>query len=577
MHRSSRIGALAEKFGRSNFFASYDIKGISAKNARAFSSGKIAVFVRFISRLLAYTSTRVYGCAALTFGLLTLVLHLGEYYFKDNPKVDTTSLVIGVVFSLISIFLFISDKPMCIALQSFKITDYVFFEFFSIGRLQKSENEKNVPIVVGIIFGFLIALLGFFLPTLYVVLVIFGVLFVSVSMVSPELPFISSILIFPYITLIPKSDYLIAALVLLTLVSFFRKVFFGKRVYSLEIYDVLFLLLSLAVLLVGAVLGGSDSVKPTLLIVFFILGYTPAANMAVNRRLCDSVVSAVVASALPTSVYAIVTYVISIVNGNPTASSAWFSGSAMLAAYLAVVVLFSLYLFFEKKKKIKKVSSAIACALGILALISTEYLGLIIALFIGVLMFFIIRSRRIPKIFLAVLLLVPFLLLIIPVSVSKPVLDLFGMYETFLTLQSEASAAVSALVDNIFLGVGADAFGNYFSTYFGIACSFGILPTLLVVAILLLRIVHLDVYGKYFPSSLVGFHVEMTALAPLVMLLLGSFSDIFRDINMIYFFVLIFGIGTAALRISKKETDQRHGYYKDVRRLNSAAIDVTLK
>ena len=88
---------------------------------------------------------------------------------------------------------------------------------------------------------------------------------------------------------------------------------------------------------------------------------------------------------------------------------------------------------------------------------------------------------------------------------------------------------------------------------------------------------HLDVYGKYFPSSLVGFHVEMTALAPLVMLLLGSFSDIFRDINMIYFFVLIFGIGTAALRISKKETDQRHGYYKDVRRLNSAAIDVTLK
>jgi aconitase A len=77
-------------------------------------------------------------------------------------------------------------------------------------------------------------------------------------MISPEFSFISSILVCPYATLIPNSSWLLSALAILTVLSFARKVTVGKRVYSIEIYDVLMLLLVTSVLLAGVILGGSN-------------------------------------------------------------------------------------------------------------------------------------------------------------------------------------------------------------------------------------------------------------------------------------------------------------------------------
>ena len=146
-------------------FDSVEIKGLSAKKARAFSSGRIAVLMRRLSRLLAFTSARVYGFASLSFGILTLFLHLGEYYFMKDPVVAVSSLIIGAVFAVLSLPLLISDKPLCIALQSVRLVDFIVFDFFSINRMQYREGEKELNSAWGIISGFLLSVFGFFLPT----------------------------------------------------------------------------------------------------------------------------------------------------------------------------------------------------------------------------------------------------------------------------------------------------------------------------------------------------------------------------------------------------------------------------
>ena len=46
---------------------------------------------------------------------------------------------------------------------------------------------------------------------------------------------------------------------------------------------------------------------------------------------------------------------------------------------------------------------------------------------------------------------------------------------------------------------------------------------------------------------------------------------------MIYYFVVTFATGSAALRVSNKEKEERRSYYKDLGTSDSAAIDVFLK
>ncbi len=570
----------ASRAGKRGMFHSFEIKGVSAKAARAFSAGRVSKLVRRISRILAATSARVYGCASLSFGLLTLILHLGEYYIKEDPQVRLSSLVIGIIFIVLSMLLFLSDKPISFALQNNRLTDFIFFEFFSINRMQAVENERKIPLLFGVVFGFIPAVLGYFLPTEYVAFAIVALVFVVISFVSPEFPYIFSLLIFPYLSLIPYSNWLLAALVLTALVSFARKVLVGKRVYSLEIYDALLSLFVIAVMINGVILGGSESTEMALLILIFALGYIPATNIAVNRRLCDCVAGAMVASSVPISIYSIVKCAIGFAKGLPEPSLVWFESAASLAAYLSVVAMFSLYLFAERRRKIKKAYYFTVFLLAAVALVATQYFAIPIVIIISLVLLTVIRSKKLPKLLILPFIFLPLALYFLPSSALNTVSDFLGISPSLLSLRETLVEFFPYISDKIFLGMGGEAFlegaNPTFNTYLALIARFGIFATLIFFVMLLVRIRHLAVYRKLSDGGTVSFYVEMCSLASLAMLVFGDFADIFSNASFVYFFISVFAIGNAALRISKKERDLRHSYYKDSGSSEYAAIDVTL-
>lgn len=562
-------------------FDSIEIKGLSAKKARAFSSGRLAVIVRHFSRLLAFTSARVYGFAALSFGILTLFLHLGEYYFMQDPVVAVSSLVIGAVFTVLSIPLLISDKPICTALQSVRLIDFIVFDFFSINRMQVSDTEKKVSSAWGILFGFFLALLGFFLPTEYAaLLVIFLVIFI-VSMVSPEFPYIFSLLVFPYLPLIPYSQYILSGFIVLTLMSFARKVFVGKRMYALEIYDFLLLFFVLAVVLTGVILGGKSSTEYALLIILFIIGYVPAANVAVNRRLCDCISGAVVTSSIPIAVYAIVKYIVDLAMDKRMSAKAFFTSSAVLAAYLCVAVIFSLFLSVNRSRKVKKRYYFATFIINAIAIITTEYFALPIALLLSVAAFMIIRSRKVPAFFALPLLVLPFGILFLPDSFLLKLSDVLPITPSVIEVSNGISDSLSLFLEHLFLGIGANGFGEgaYYShsTYLALGCRFGIIAVIIFVLLVVIRFLHLVVFRKHYSDSTVSFYVDMCTVSAIAMLLLGSFADIFENIIMVYFFISVFATGSSALRVSKKERLERLSYYADSGSSDYAVLDVTVK
>ncbi len=566
---------------KKSFFDSIEIKGLSSKSARAFSTGRLGQLLKVISRRLAYTSARVYGLALLTFGILTLFLHLGEYYFMEDPEVAVSSLAIGAAFCLISIFLIVSDKPISIALQSVKLIDFIVFDFFSIGRMQAREGEKRLSPVFGIIFGALLSLVGFVFPTEYAALAIIVVVFSVVAMVSPEFPYIFSLLVFPYLSILPYSSYVLAIITVITIISFIRKVLIGKRMYALEIYDFLLLFLILAVLLTGVVFGGEASTETSLLIMVFVFSYIPASNIAVNRRLCDCIASAIVVSSVPISIYSIVTYIIGWIIEKGAPVSAFFSTPSILAAFLSVSVIISLYLSVKRSRPSRKRYYSVTFILSSLAIITTEYFAIITTLFVVIFAYAIIHRGGIPRFAAAFLLIAPFLLFLLPASALSWISQAFGIAPTLGELLEGTQNSLSLFFKNFFLGIGANGYGeggySLSNTYLSLACRFGILAVLVFFITLVVRIIHLSVHEKYFSDSTVGFYADMCTLASVAMLALGSFFDIFEDVTMVYFFVSVFATGSSALRVSKREREERLSYYKDSGSSDYAAIDVRIR
>ena len=87
---------------------------------------------------------------------------------------------------------------------------------------------------------------------------------------------------------------------------------------------------------------------------------------------------------------------------------------------------------------------------------------------------------------------------------------------------------------------------------------------------------HLDVCKKLYFDSSVGFYADAAAIAAFCILIIGSYTDIFFTLETVYFFMTVFATGSAALRVSKKEKEERLSYYNDLGTSDSAAIDVPI-
>ena len=279
-------------------FSARQISGIGIIRTKRLLQGKAAKFLNFIGRSLSYSSTRSYGSFLFSFGILSLLLNLGDYYFRVDGQVSLSVLIICATLVIAAIPFLIFDKPVCIALQDFRFTDYLFFEFFSIKRMRRT-NHVSIPPILALFIGCVPATVAFLTSMELVILIIFITLIVAISFTSPEFPLMLTIVALPYITLIPYDTAVLSALSLLTFLSYFMKVILGKRVFNFGIYDVVILLIGILAFVSGALSDYGMSLRDTGAFIALALAYCPISNLIVNRRLADSAINALIVSAIP--------------------------------------------------------------------------------------------------------------------------------------------------------------------------------------------------------------------------------------------------------------------------------------
>ena len=594
----ARTARLTER----SFYAK-KISGIIGNRRRSAWQNTLAF--RTLERIwqsFVYISCRSLGMYLLFYGLTTLLLHFARYYLMQASDI-LMPFLLGAGLVLISLPLLLSRRPLCIVLQENPLTDTVFFEFFCLKRMHKTENAVSLPSAVSALFGTLVSLFGFFVSLPLSLLLPPALLFFFLSLSAPEFPFFVTLILLPYLPLLSHDTLILAALVGCVLLSFLRKVIRGNRVFCFEQYDLLLALLALCFAISG-VLRGLDGMRTAGCFILLLLGYTFAGNLLANRRLVDGIFRTLIFASVPISLFAILQYALGIteytcfgrthVGLSEGCATATFSTPTLLAAYLLAVIFLTVSFTADRQRPIATRRLCLfLTVLHTVALFLTGERGAWLAALLALAAYAVMRLGRHAGLSLTLLLLLPYTVYLLPISLREGLLTLLRLPpETASERLSVFSASLSMLSDHLFFGVGlgGGAYQSALSSYvtgtvtagdagnlfLRLACEGGIFALLFFLLLLLARSGHLSVYARYLSSASVGKQAVAVTVAGFSLLVYGMTSDLLTDSTVFYLFFVLLGIGSATLRLSKQDRDDRLTYYGDDRSPDASVADILI-
>lgn len=574
----------SEGEGKGKRFASREISGSVAHRSNSRLLHNINELIGKIFDMIAYTSTRTYGLFLGSFGLLTLIIHFAKDYLGLGADISPAVIIISVLFAVIAVPFMSFDKPTATAMQEFRLTDRLFFEFFCMQRMPKKSVELTLHPLVGVILGSLLAILGAFVPVTWVAIGIGVAVYVFLTLTSPEFSIFLIFLVIPYFPMMQQSELILAGLVSVTLISFTRKTYEGKRIYYFEKYDLLILFMLLIVVVSGAVIGGEGSLLSSLvMLILGFGGYVLTGSLVVNRRLADNVIKANIFASLPISVIAIIEFFESKVGGAEDFSGVRgsFGSSDMLAAYLLTVSVFIIYFILARTHFAAKLIYSVYLITTLFAMAVTLRPWVIVAIMSGLIFYFAFKARNIPGILFGVIGFLPYLFLFLPDRWLSFIGELAPM--TFLGFDEYIGVWIESrgiFLDNIWLGVGTGDFMDapYTANFLlQIALEAGVLVLLVFLAIFLTRLQHRTIYAPYIKNSEVSLITDFADISIMVLLVYGLFTPLWSAPTIYYLFWCTFALGSAVLRVSKREFDERVGYFSDGAGHDSSSIDIAIR
>lgn len=581
--------AVGSHIGR-KFYAK-KISGSVTANTKRFLSSKLMKFFKKLADLFAYAPAKTYGALFMTFGLLSLIINFATDYFGSSGQMSLASLVVGAAFAVVSVPFLLVDTPVSVMLQGFKPTEVIFFEFFCIKRLFYTGTEKGFNPLFGAFAGALLAILGAFISPEWVAIGMGILLFVAVSFNSPEFTFFSTLLLLPYVSLLPYSSVILASAATLGVISFMRKTLFGKRVVFFEQYDALLTILVIGILISGIFVKGIESFVGALLTVSAVCGYFMASNTVTNRRLADCAINAVVISSLPASAISFVKFIGNALSGSPLdflehGISSTFSEADSAAAFFLVATIFS-YILVKQSQGALRGAYAALMLLDVAALIMTGQFMSIIALVLACGAYRSIKSGKWMLLIMPLLLVLPYFLLFIPADFINSLPIKIIRADTLNIF----SASLSAFGNNFLFGIGmgSDSFAKEMQNYgidsatdcgnifLELALEAGIFASTAFLLLLLARLVHRASYQRYIRQSQVSKLSPFMSMTVFALLVFGGFDHVFCDTTVFYLFWCVFGIGSGALRVAKAEHDDRVLYFEDEKSSESAVANFYIR
>ncbi len=582
-------GEESRKKEKEKKFFAREFSGAVTQKLKRILSSRVFRLAKSTADMLSHIPARVYGTVLLCFGLVgTLMYFLG---ISHDESIVTP--IVGIALSVLSLPLLLSDKPMPILLQDFKPTDYLFFEFFCMKRHSFMESRKKFPTVLAILIGFLPAVLSAFVPYWIVALAIGIAVCVYIGMESPEFIFLVSLACVPYLRFLNHADIILGIAILLAVISFMRKVFYGRRVLYIEQYDLIIGAMLLFILISGIFIKGEYSFSGSLRHIVFAFGYFLAGNIITNRRLAELSTNSVVISGAIASVVSIVQLVIILINSSGEITNETLSPILARADGIAVLliasVIFSMGMLKQSVKK-ERVLFAISSVLCVLALVLSGEVLAITSLILGIVAHIVIKSNKLPGLILPFLLVLSVLVLLLPnnflniiFKYSPSVVSAEELYDLWL---KSGEVFLNNLAVGI--GIGSESFIEEMSALgvsghndssnllIELGLEAGVFALICFIILLITRISHRSSQYLYVRNSQMERASNLSGACLFSLLAFGMVNYIWSDMSAYYIFWCIFGIGSASLRVAKKDYNDRVIYYEESSALDSSVIDIEI-
>ena len=570
-----------EEFVGQRFFRR-EITGAATISAKRKKRSKIRRAISSFVELVCYANIKTYGFLFLTFGLLTIIFYFAKDFLLGYgvPVTDNISLIAGIVSAILSIPMMILDGPICQVLQEYLITDIIFFDFLCIKRMPPL--RENAPNPVGaVLSGVLLGVIGLFVPTLSVVGTLFFAVYAFLSIESPEFSLFSTIMLLPYLSMDKPEGYgILVTLVIITTVSFVRKLVYGKRVLNVEQYDILIVLMHITVLISGLALSGIASSTWSLKYISLSLVYILAGNIITNRRLADCAVNATIFSGVIPALTSLVTF-IRLLATSPIEEiyyngiSSVYSTREVAAAHFAVSVAMAVAMSIQTKGNIRAGYIAIGAFIFLGLLLTFEPFAYI-AVVLGIVAYMAIRKGKAFVLLLLPLAIVPYaMVLLLPPDMLNAIIGQSndGLMPGAITELWSAVISIFGEHPWLGIGIGSEAFGealsqlgfnvpNSHNIFLEIAVEAGVFALIAFILIIWVRVRHRVNYHKYLAKSDVNVISSSASCAVFVLITIGATVYIWQDLSLYYLFWCVFGIGSATLRIAKQESDDRELYSK---------------
>ena len=570
------------------FFAKEFSVAITKNMKRVLTRGFFK-FAKNVSYFLAHVSAKSYGLAILTFGLIsTLMYFLG---LSDDGGIATP--IIGVVFALIAIPFLLTDKPIPIMLQDFEPTDYLFFEFFCMKRHTVLEGERRISPFLTVIIGAVPAVLSAFIPLWMIATVIGIIICVYIGIESPEFLFMSTIAFLPYMCLVPSSEKILGATLILIVISFLAKFLYGKRVLYIEQYDIFIIAMLLFVLISGIFVKGIESFSGSVRMIILAFGYPMAGNLITNRRLADRVANTIIIPGTVAGLISVIQLAVVMSSYDGGLSMSQLDGILArndgLAVCLMASVIFAVGMIGQ--------SGAVACTIyifsafiSLVALVISGEIFAVITVVLCVAAHNLIKGNKLIWVLLPVMLLLPLTILLLP----NHVLDALFTYSPSISSAEELFSlwrhSLEVLLNNIFVGIGIGkesfviemahlgvyGYPDSSNLFIELGLEAGVFALICFLLVLITRLRHRSLRYLYVRNSQIETLSAVSGAALFSLLAFGMVNYIWSSPSAYYLFWCIFGMGSATLRVAKRDYDDKVLYYEETGDSDSSVIDIEI-
>ncbi len=255
----------------------------------AVENGRLFAGLRALFRLLAAAPLSFYGFFGLTYGLVGVLFYFIIPPLSEALAPTTDHLIASAVMAVLCIPLMLTTTPLADAIGRSRLLRTVFVRLLGIpdDRLAGTQTKPPaylpyVAALLGIIAGcggvFLIHPL--IIPGVLVALGVCGMIFTY-----PETGVVLSTVMLPIIWFSRNTLYVLAALILMTWLSYGIKLLFLHRTIHADVLDWVVLLLGSAMLALGLIapVGGRETVLTTLLLFICLSDYFLVVNLMTTR------------------------------------------------------------------------------------------------------------------------------------------------------------------------------------------------------------------------------------------------------------------------------------------------------